>query len=245
MIVLLLFSFLLSVTIVPYVADAKGRSAFGWALLSLLFSPIVTLIALAALPRVRRARFTSRGSTEEPRRAALSQNRGRPMRVFAVLLILLGPVIAISAGIYAVRESDRRLAIWVRSDNLVRTIGDPRRRVEVARIVATADFAGTKAALATLVSDDRTRVDIVSRLRAQAPQLDPILKNGTPEEVRALLWAIAPSWTGVDPWPGILIGAGCSAFGTLLLAIMGRRPRREEEPPDHDGEVPEFKWRKG
>ncbi|PYM41358.1 MAG: hypothetical protein DME12_11915 [Candidatus Rokuibacteriota bacterium] len=39
-----------SVGIVPYVARAKRRSGPGWALLSLLVTPVITLLALAAIP---------------------------------------------------------------------------------------------------------------------------------------------------------------------------------------------------
>ena len=34
-----------------------------------------------------------------------------------------------------------------------------------------------------------------------------------------------PAWTVVDPRPGVIVGAGVTAFGILLLAI--RRPEKE------------------
>ncbi len=48
--VALLLYFLASVTLVPYVARGKGRTGIGWMLTSLLFSPLLALVALAALP---------------------------------------------------------------------------------------------------------------------------------------------------------------------------------------------------
>ena len=39
-----------SVGLVPFVARAKGRSGFGWMLTALLCSPLLALIALAAVP---------------------------------------------------------------------------------------------------------------------------------------------------------------------------------------------------
>ncbi len=39
-----------SVGIVPYVARQKGRSGLGWAILSLLVSPVFALLALTAVP---------------------------------------------------------------------------------------------------------------------------------------------------------------------------------------------------
>jgi len=36
--------------LVPYVASVKGRSGFGWLLLALLVTPLLALIALAAMP---------------------------------------------------------------------------------------------------------------------------------------------------------------------------------------------------
>lgn len=43
-----------TVFLVPLVAHEKGRSAIGWALLSLVFSPLLALLALAAVPEVER-----------------------------------------------------------------------------------------------------------------------------------------------------------------------------------------------
>lgn len=43
-----------TVFLVPFVAHEKGRSAIGWALLSLVFSPLLTLLALAAVPMAQR-----------------------------------------------------------------------------------------------------------------------------------------------------------------------------------------------
>jgi hypothetical protein len=52
--VLLLISSLIylmaSAVLVPFVAREKDRSGFGWMLSALLFSPLLALIALAALP---------------------------------------------------------------------------------------------------------------------------------------------------------------------------------------------------
>jgi hypothetical protein len=41
---------LAAVGLVPFVASEKDRSAVGWALLALLFSPLLALVALAAVP---------------------------------------------------------------------------------------------------------------------------------------------------------------------------------------------------
>jgi hypothetical protein len=112
------------------------------------------------------------------------------MKVFAILLILLGPVIAVGSGLYAAIESDRLMGIWLR---------DEAASMSVARISRSIQM----------------------------------YKKG-----------LAPTWTIVDPWPGVLVGLGCSAFGILLVAIVGSRPRRETDPPDLSEEIPEFKWRK-
>src|SRR2546425_12100767 len=42
-----------SVGIVPYVAGQKGRSGLVWILISLLVSPVIALLALAAMPVTR------------------------------------------------------------------------------------------------------------------------------------------------------------------------------------------------
>lgn len=47
---LILPYFFASVGLVPYVASEKRRSAFGWILTSLFLTPLLALIALAALP---------------------------------------------------------------------------------------------------------------------------------------------------------------------------------------------------
>ncbi len=39
-----------SVTLVPYVASSKGRSGLAWMFVALLMSPLLALIALAAVP---------------------------------------------------------------------------------------------------------------------------------------------------------------------------------------------------
>lgn len=39
-----------SLILVPYVASEKGRSNFGWALTALIVTPLLALIALAAVP---------------------------------------------------------------------------------------------------------------------------------------------------------------------------------------------------
>jgi len=41
---------LAAASLVPSVAQQKGRSGFGWMLIALLWSPLIALIALAALP---------------------------------------------------------------------------------------------------------------------------------------------------------------------------------------------------
>jgi len=41
---------LASVTLVPFVASSKGRSALAWMLIALLMSPLLALIALVAVP---------------------------------------------------------------------------------------------------------------------------------------------------------------------------------------------------
>ena len=41
---------LASLVLVPYVASEKGRSSFGWALTALFLTPLLALLALAAVP---------------------------------------------------------------------------------------------------------------------------------------------------------------------------------------------------
>jgi len=169
------------------------------------------------------------------------------MKALAILLILLGPVIAIGSGIYAVRESDRRLAIWFQNEtaamDLARMVADAREHAEMQRYRANGDVAGARAAMEKVVTALKAKVEILAKLRVQFPKLDAALKGDAPEEEIALLRAMAPAWTVVEPWPVVLLGLGCSAFGTLLLAIVGRRPSREEQDPPDAPEVPEFKWR--
>jgi hypothetical protein len=171
------------------------------------------------------------------------------MKALAILLILLGPVIALGSGIYAARESDRRLAIWFQNEtaekDLARIMADARERAEVQRYRATGDVAGARAAMETVVTALKPKVEIIAKLRMQFQKLDAVLKGDASEEEIALLRDMAPAWTVVEPWPGILVGLGCSAFGTLLLVGVGRRPNREEQDPPDAPEVPEFKWRKG
>jgi hypothetical protein len=170
------------------------------------------------------------------------------MKALAILLVLLGPVIALGSGIYAARESDRRLAIWFENEtaakDLARIVADVRERAEVQRYRATGDVAGARAAMEKVVTALKSKVEIIAKLRMQFPKLDAVLKGDASEEEIALLRAMAPAWTVVEPWPGVLLGLGCSAFGTLLLAIVGRRPCREEQDPPDDAEPPKFKWRK-
>jgi len=45
---------LASMWFVPFVALEKGRSGFGWMFFSLIFSPLLALIALAGLPVIER-----------------------------------------------------------------------------------------------------------------------------------------------------------------------------------------------
>jgi hypothetical protein len=170
------------------------------------------------------------------------------MKALAILLILLGPVIALGSGIYAARESDRRLAIWFENEtaekDLARIMADARERAEVQRYRATGDVAGARAAMETVVTALKPKVEIIAKLRMQFRKLDAVLKGDATEEEIALLRTMAPAWTVVSPWPGILTGLGCSALGALLLGLVGSRPRRGEDGPD-DIEIPEFKWRKG
>ncbi|MGH2362536.1 MAG: hypothetical protein ACRDGM_18580 [bacterium] len=52
--------FFASVALVPAVAIYKGRSALGWACTALLFTPLLALIALAAVPNLEREpKYTS------------------------------------------------------------------------------------------------------------------------------------------------------------------------------------------
>jgi hypothetical protein len=41
-----------SLFLVPYVAAQKGRSGFGWALIALFLTPLLALLALAAVPEL-------------------------------------------------------------------------------------------------------------------------------------------------------------------------------------------------
>jgi hypothetical protein len=170
------------------------------------------------------------------------------MKALAILLILLGPVIAICSGIYSARESDRRLASWFENEtaakDLARIVADARERAEVQRYRATGDVAGARAAMEQVVTALKPKVEIVAKLRMQFRKLDAVLKGDASEEEIALLRDMAPGWTVVSPWPGILTGLGCSALGALLFAILGSRPPRGKDGPD-DTETPEFKWRKG
>lgn len=71
-----------AVFLVPFVARAKGRSGVAWMLTALLFSPLLALIALAAIPALNREVSTSGAEpSDEPsawqRRAAGYQERER------------------------------------------------------------------------------------------------------------------------------------------------------------------------
>lgn len=169
------------------------------------------------------------------------------MKALAILLILVGPVIALGAGIYAARESDRRLAIWFEKEtaakDLARIVADAHERAEMQRYRTTGDVAGARAAMETVVTALKSKVEIIAKMRMRFSKLDAVLKGDASEEEIALLRAMAPAGTIVSPWPGTLTGLGCSALGTLLFAIVGSRPRREEDGPD-DPQTPEFKWRK-
>ena len=116
MLELLLISFLISVTLVPFVAAGKGRSAFGWALLSLLFSPIVTLIALAALPPMRRESRTERRAVEE-RRSPDPPHKRDPMRAFGWLLVLVGLVVGLGYPILAMKWSTENARDWILAES--------------------------------------------------------------------------------------------------------------------------------
>jgi len=170
------------------------------------------------------------------------------MKVVAILLILLGPVIALGSGIYAARESDRRLAIWFQNEtaekDLARIVADAQERAEIERLRAKGDIAGARSAMEKVVMALKTKVEVIAKLRTQFRKLDAVLKGDVPEEELALLRATAPKWTIVEPWAGVVLGLGCSALGTLFLAIVGRRPDREEQDPPDDHKTPEFKWRK-
>jgi len=169
------------------------------------------------------------------------------MKALAILVILLGPVIALGSGLYAARESDRRLAIWFENEtaakDLARIVADAQERAEVQRYRATGDVAGARAALEQVVTALKSKVEIIAKLRMQFPKLDAVLKGDASQEEIALLRAMAPASTVVSPWPGILTGLGCSALGALIFALVGSRSRREEDGPD-DTEIPEFRWRK-
>jgi len=41
-----------SLFLVPYVASQKGRSSLGWALIALFLTPLLALLALAAVPEL-------------------------------------------------------------------------------------------------------------------------------------------------------------------------------------------------
>lgn len=170
------------------------------------------------------------------------------MKALAILLILLGPVIALGSGIYAARESDRRLAIWFQHEtvdkDLARIVAEAQERAEIERLRAQGDVAGARSATEKVVTAVKTKLEVIAKLRTQFRKLDAVLKGDVPEEEIALLRATAPKWTVVEPWPGVLLGLGCSAFGTLLLAFVGQRPNREEQDPPDGPEVPQFKWRK-
>jgi formate hydrogenlyase subunit 3/multisubunit Na+/H+ antiporter MnhD subunit len=45
----LVLYFFASAALVPFVAEQKGRSAFGWAFIAFFFTPLFALIALAAV----------------------------------------------------------------------------------------------------------------------------------------------------------------------------------------------------
>jgi hypothetical protein len=62
-----LFYLLASAGLVPWVARQKGRSGFGWLFIALFFSPLLALIALAAVPSFDREDSTSSAeSSDEP-----------------------------------------------------------------------------------------------------------------------------------------------------------------------------------
>jgi len=169
------------------------------------------------------------------------------MKPLAILLILLGPVIALGSGIYAARESDRRLAIWFENEtaakDLARIVAEARERAEVQRYSAAGDVAGATAAMEQVVTGLKSKVETIAKLRMQFRRLDAVLKGDASEEEIALLRDMAPASTVVSPWPGVLIGLGCSACGTLLLAIAGQRPGREDQDPPDAPKLPEFEWR--
>ena len=100
------------------------------------------------------------------------------MKILAILLILLGPIIVVGSVRYAHQESTTRQDAWHRTES--------------------------ETALQTLDA-------------ARAQRHWQMIQEG-----------LVPAWTVVDPWPGMLVGIGCSAFGILLLAI--RRPISKGKP---------------
>lgn len=51
LIVLSVFMYVFTaVTLIPFVAEQKQRSAFGWAVIAIVWTPVLALIALAAVP---------------------------------------------------------------------------------------------------------------------------------------------------------------------------------------------------
>lgn len=169
------------------------------------------------------------------------------MKAVAIILILLGPGIALASGVYAARESDRRLAIWFEHEteekDLARIVAEAQERAEVQRYRATGDAAGARAALNTVVTALKPKVEAIAKLRIQFRKLDAALNGDATEEEIALLRAMAPASTVVPAWPGIAAGLACAAVGALLFAMAGSRVRRAEGEPD-DTKPPEFKWRK-
>jgi uncharacterized membrane protein YedE/YeeE len=124
----LLISFLISVTLVPFVAGGKGRSAFGWALLSLLFSPIVTLIALAALPPMRRESRAERRAVEE-RRSPDPPHKRDPMRAFGWLLVLVGLFVGLGYPILAMKWSTENAREWILRESKAAATGYDTKRL--------------------------------------------------------------------------------------------------------------------
>src|SRR6202162_1121066 len=103
------------------------------------------------------------------------------MKTLGILLVLLGPLIALGSGIYAARESDRRRAIWFENEtaakDLARIVADARERAEVQRYRATGDVAGARAAMETMVTALKSKVEIIAKLRMQFLKLDAVLKG--------------------------------------------------------------------
>jgi hypothetical protein len=64
--------------------------------------------------------------------------------------------------------------------------------------------------------ESRQRQDAFFKAESESGSIARIERS-----MQMLQSGLVPAYTVVDPWPGILVGIGCSAFGILLLAILG------------------------